>query len=418
MNSMLAGVASDNVRNYVYFAQQVSLLLGFLVISTQMQTHKLLMKRNISVAISMLFAAGLLMLYLIRTVPVHAVFVPVSSVCLGFLGGRVYALVAADADDRSRLGRIVGVGGSLAVLLQYILQVRLNLALPLVLLLIAGFIYVAYATTTEYDKPETKEAGEVRIPAATLIITTACLVMMLSFYETYINNISFVTRFLDWQRLLVMLGYLIIGFAFSSSRKGLVSLVMLCASLGIVVSLLMLGEEDTYHVHMSLFYLVVGAYIAYVTLMFLWLSCGMKNSPLWASMGRIIDTLLTGLAALLGRFMALPSLLIVILCLVLLAIMIVSLSVGGQLTLSEQVEAIPAAPNIDERLEKAYISFNLTERESEVLRHLVTTDMKNQDIADALYISRRQLQNHIASLYKKTGVTNRAALVHLLGSDI
>ena len=55
----------------------------------------------------------------------------------------------------------------------------------------------------------------------------------------------------------------------------------------------------------------------------------------------------------------------------------------------------------------------LTDREREVLTHLVLTEDKNQQIADDLGISRRQLQTHISRIYKKTGTTTRTGLVKL-----
>ena len=53
----------------------------------------------------------------------------------------------------------------------------------------------------------------------------------------------------------------------------------------------------------------------------------------------------------------------------------------------------------------------LTNRERDVLRALVLTENKNQQIANDLGISRRQLQTHISRIYQKTGVTTRAGLV-------
>ncbi len=66
--------------------------------------------------------------------------------------------------------------------------------------------------------------------------------------------------------------------------------------------------------------------------------------------------------------------------------------------------------SVDERINILSEQFGLTPRETEVFGILVTTECKNQEIADRLYISRRQLQNHIASIYQKTGANTRAGL--------
>ena len=59
----------------------------------------------------------------------------------------------------------------------------------------------------------------------------------------------------------------------------------------------------------------------------------------------------------------------------------------------------------------------LTNREQQVLAELVFTEKKNQQIADGLGISRRQLQTHISRIYQKTGTTTRAGLVMRVSSE-
>ncbi len=62
--------------------------------------------------------------------------------------------------------------------------------------------------------------------------------------------------------------------------------------------------------------------------------------------------------------------------------------------------------------------YSLTKREQEVLVDLVLTEKKNQQIADDLGISRRQLQTHISRIYKKTGTTTRAGLVMRVNGEM
>ncbi len=57
--------------------------------------------------------------------------------------------------------------------------------------------------------------------------------------------------------------------------------------------------------------------------------------------------------------------------------------------------------------------FCLTPRESEVFKRLIATEDNAQEIADSFYISRRCLQRHIASIYKKTGTKSRIGLFHI-----
>lgn len=55
----------------------------------------------------------------------------------------------------------------------------------------------------------------------------------------------------------------------------------------------------------------------------------------------------------------------------------------------------------------------LTNRELEVFERLITTEEGVQEIADELFISRRNLQRHIASIYEKTGTKSRIGLFQI-----
>src|SRR5258708_3895563 len=54
----------------------------------------------------------------------------------------------------------------------------------------------------------------------------------------------------------------------------------------------------------------------------------------------------------------------------------------------------------------------LTTREAEVLR-LVALGMTNAQVADRLFLSRRTVDHHLASIYSRLGVSSRAAATRL-----
>ena len=57
--------------------------------------------------------------------------------------------------------------------------------------------------------------------------------------------------------------------------------------------------------------------------------------------------------------------------------------------------------------------YNLTRRETEVLRELVLTEDKQTVISERLSIQPRTLQNHVTQLYRKIGAETRAGLTDL-----
>ena len=88
------------------------------------------------------------------------------------------------------------------------------------------------------------------------------------------------------------------------------------------------------------------------------------------------------------------------------------MAVGGDFNLTRAPSEPEApVPSPEERVKMLADECGLTGREREVLEALVLTDDKNQQIADSLFISRRQLQRHVSSIYEKTGTTSRAGLI-------
>ena len=63
------------------------------------------------------------------------------------------------------------------------------------------------------------------------------------------------------------------------------------------------------------------------------------------------------------------------------------------------------APTLSSRAEA------ITDRERDVLRCLVQGISGTEDIADELYISQKTVKNHLASIYEKLGVNDRAQAV-------
>jgi DNA-binding CsgD family transcriptional regulator len=58
------------------------------------------------------------------------------------------------------------------------------------------------------------------------------------------------------------------------------------------------------------------------------------------------------------------------------------------------------------------LRFGLTTREREVLR-LIAEGRPNREIADALFVSRRTVANHVAGILRKLDVTSRSAAAAL-----
>ena len=102
------------------------------------------------------------------------------------------------------------------------------------------------------------------------------------------------------------------------------------------------------------------------------------------------------------------------------ALVILLMALGGDFTLSaaEAVEVLPApepTPSLspEETLAKIRERYDLTPRETEVLRELVLTEDKQTAIAERLSIQVKTLQDYVTRLYRKTGAATRSGLTDL-----
>lgn len=76
----------------------------------------------------------------------------------------------------------------------------------------------------------------------------------------------------------------------------------------------------------------------------------------------------------------------------------------------------PSEPSFGAKLRSAHPKFShprndLSEREIEIIE-LVATGLTNQEIASALTISKRTVDNHVSNIFTKTGAKNRVALLN------
>ena len=173
---------------------------------------------------------------------------------------------------------------------------------------------------------------------------------------------------------------------------------------------------------MILYYFLLSAVFAWSAITFMSAAAHTTRPALVASTGWILVALVTLSGSLTRTAGQLPLMLILICSLALLAVVVTAMARGGFLTLaesavqsSEPAKPGPAAsnpvPSPEDRVDLMADKSSLTNRERDVLRALVLTEDKNQQIANELGISRRQLQTHISCIYQKTGARTRAGLV-------
>ena len=165
---------------------------------------------------------------------------------------------------------------------------------------------------------------------------------------------------------------------------------------------------------MCLYYVCLGASVAYFNLMFWNVAPRTPLPELWAGMGRIVSGVADCVLAA-TPLAGLPLNVIIGIDILMFVVLVVSLAAGGYLLVGEPAgrkEAAVDQPELSpqQRLKLFAESYALTPREEEVLEKLLTTEDGIQEIADSLYISRRMVQRYVSSIYEKTETKTRLGL--------
>lgn len=441
-NQWFAPMGSNDVQLGMYYIQQFFMLLGFLLyaIITDLISKKA--KAVLRVILVAAFSAGMLLLYSLRIPVIFFVFEPICVLVTGFSGGLVYDHLAGsfpgDKDRLRWLSLIIGIGGATAVLIQWLFQFLISDRPVLLFILISGMAAIHYISVNngseEHESVNFLNGGKRDI--VILVSVVAAILIMLVLYEVHMNSLLFTVYFFDWPRLITMAGYILIAISGCFGRRDIVSSVMLCIALPVVLLPLLMQDMGEFYIHMSIFYLALGTTVSYYSLMFVFIAPAFKHRAIIASMGRMLDlviTILFGLIKLSSRVTELQAALTEIL---IMAFLLIVMKSGGLLSRSGESVDLPEGSGKDKdiRPEASVDIYNetkvssdpveefarehgFTPREIDVYRMLVTSERRNQEIADELFISRRALQNHIRSIYEKAGVSNRSGLIMALHSS-
>ena len=431
-----------------YYAREGVLAAGFLlyaVLASLRRAHFPSSKTadGLLVAAFVLFAGCVLALLVFDSPAVRIVSVLVVALLIGLSGGMVYERVALMAqqvaesgvldgshmpdwlrgDSTRVLGVVVGGGGALAVVVQCILQIALSLDVWLSVCFVACFgllMWLSYRMRFDSSAGHQNAKGADSrgiTPLVCIIVTAMCLFALFLFYEAVLRGAGAVAFFYEWHRLFLAIGYVAIGaLAFFRGRPA-ASIAVLVAVLFAIVVLMQTVMLEAGPATAILYYTLLGVILAWNSIMFMSAAVQSSRPALVASLGRVLSEAVTVLGIFVPADVDLPVMTVLVAALVMLAVAIVSMVKGGFLVFPEHgaggAGALPEqdVPSPEQRVQLLARESGLTAREEEVLSALVLTENKNQQIADDMGISRRQLQTHISRIYEKTDTTTRAGLV-------
>lgn len=424
VNDKAAYIVGSSAVNTVYSIGIACTAAGFLSFSL---IRKLFQKDSIRRVLicligtlSIIFSIQLLFT---KTQPMFLISSFLLLLTLGHISGCVYYNSAMIFDGKAHTGRITGIGMGCAVVVQFIVQNLLVTDAAFLLSMVfsvAVLLYIiikpSYDWILENPLPYSSENKTDPKKASTLIAAVVIMSLIIGLIDGVVVSkhatgelsVSFYAR-------LFYAGSLIIaGFISDIDNRKYLPLSTVCTMFFSTISTAFMSSSATFFMGMASMYIYSGFYVMFLTLSFIDFAPKTKNPTLWAGMGRVCRSFVISVTAVpvLHIFNAYGSISLVVgSCVLSIAALLILLKDIISAMYVEKSGQAPGECISKEDALKLYCQhYGLTPRETEVFEKLIVTENGNQEIADELFVSRRVLQRHVASIYEKTGAKNRIGL--------
>lgn len=415
------GFLSVRQQELVYYTLQAFVILGFFIFAFVRERRRKHLERGLCISILAAFFICVAVMLFGKSTPFYMAITFLATICLGYLGGAVYERMSEFAGEGRRIAVIGSAGYAAGIVLQYLLQFWRggSLLLPAAMLLAFGFL-AWWLLRPAAPGPADVEVRTAAVPPRRLLLVcliSAIMLLFLQFFNSYIQHLQIVSgygqyNFFTWPRL-VMVPCLAL-FAFLGDRREgrLVPLAALCIVLAALLNAVLVGNAGAYWVNMCLFYCGLAATVSYYNLTFWRLAPGTRHPALWASMGRVLDSVVVLLSAPL-QLGTLSTTAVMVIDMAGLAALIVLMAVNGDFVFSAPPAPPAPAPDPETRLRGMAERYGLTPKETALLRELVLTEDKQEAIGRRLGVRVSTVQFHTTSLYRKTGASTRSGLCEL-----
>lgn len=416
---LAAGFYGGDGLTFAYAANMAGNACGYLSYSCLVR-HGLKQKRIITGAVvGLLFTFAVM--FFIKTFALFILTVFIAAALNGVLGALAHWSISMLVYGSPISGRVVGSAYAAALALQYAIVhiCRYNRPMALAVgLIIAGAAALIFAPPSNWlAKAAPPEwGGSFYTPAipvyAISIACVAALTLAYGLYDGISSNLHAHNELNVWSypRLFSIVGVLAVAWIADIKRRAYLSAAVLCFFTADTTAVLFLRSPATYALSQSLQYLFSGAYIFFLTIIFMDIAPRSKEPNFWAGMGRavysaVLIPLLFAGRVLFSRFGDLP-----IIC-----ISMAVFAVTAALFLVR--DRIMAADRDDyERLKLLALfqgKYFLTNRETDIVKQLVWNEDTIDTISVNLKLSKRTCQRDISAIYEKSGAQTRTGLIRV-----
>lgn len=428
-------IGSDKVELF-YGIFIIFTAVGFLSCGTFV-TKEISQHRSIVSIILCMVAVGMFSLVNISGIVI------VGSVCslflIGFLGGRIMHKLAFYISSCKKAGTILGTTMAVSIFIQFIIQTVITTRLPLIicyeLLLVVILVFelrIQSGSFLTIRKDGNENAGkEAKSQLWVYIIATLIMTVILSLNDAYLVDLSAHTstvNLFSWVRLFYCLSLVLAGVIYDYKNANYFNIVVACAMMLSTIAYAFLGNTSDFNIDMSIMYFYCGFYVMFLTIHFIkQASLGGNESRQFIvpGLGRVTRCLTTALVTFImiafGNAVSVQTMIII--SSIMSIILMLFLASNDILIVREAEKRLEESLSIVESKEPIQLvkdswnifieNYGFTNRECDVLEKLIQTEDDLQEIADALYISKRVVQRHITAIYEKTGRTTRIGLLQL-----
>lgn len=374
----------------------------------------------------------ILCIYVLYIHPSYEILMSFSLICyviFGMWGSHIYYLAAREWNRGIHIARNVGIAYAIGIVIQFVnnnvvknIPAQLMVTVCLVILM----LFLMRREENRLVKENRKELNNkvllsIKSPKKAgmlLIVIVALMAIVFSSIDNLVTleHLDGTYDIGQLPRILLAVSGLIAGLFFDICKRKYMYLSMYCITLLSVISIVLMKFGEVFIPGLIVFYLSAGFFVVFFVTSFIDLSYECKRPVLWAGLGRAVNNACAILTSVVAVFLYQKhnEILIMILFLILLVgiTACIFFYTTKVLESANEKNCVSTEQNNNEKKFVVFCNtYGFTNRECDVMHALLKNDMKMQDIASMLYISRTALYRHVAKLNEKTKTNNRISLI-------
>ncbi len=390
------------------FVNVADLLFGSISMALGILIFSLLYKKNKNVLMYYTIFTMLSIIFMITFFGTNNVYVMSLCLCLtclfgtaGFGAGYHFALLSSNVEKEYR-GRVFALGyglGSIGTYLIILLPETFYASIPSLLIYIpCALINLNLVFTTNLMSVKQEKltiSFKSYFTKISIIVLSMSLLSALSTDAIALHTINISGGYGN-TRLYYCLGLLIAGFL-ADKKRSLFEIMTIVSFIFSLLGIILLKDNYSINLIASLSYSFVAFFVLFRTISFINMVDDKKYMIWMSAFGLMYSRIVEGLLVLFeDKLMNNYTYLIVVIMIVLSLVIILYFLLyfqNNKMTENDMIKNIS-------------IKYKLGSQEEKVL-NLLVRGLSNQEIANELYVSVNTIRNHVANIYKKTGMKKK-----------